>query len=71
MVGRGGVGVDSYVYLLSLFRYQRSLFPGVKICSSKNPIGLAILNLNVVQGIRKTRVSELSVISSEERDFKN
>ena len=38
---------------------------------SKNPIGLAVLNLKVVQDVRRTRVSELSVISSEERGFKN
>ena len=35
-----------------------------------NPLGLAILNLIVVQDVRKTRISELSVISSEERGFK-
>lgn len=35
-----------------------------------NSLGLAILNLRVVQDVRKTRISELSVISSEERGFK-
>ena len=63
--------MDSYVYLLSLFRYQRLLFPGVRIYSFKEPYRFGYFDLKVVQDIRKTRVSELSVISSEERGFKN
>lgn len=36
-----------------------------------NPLGLVISNVKEVQDVRKTRISELGVINSKERGFKN